>query len=162
MERKTPADYFQLYITTEVVSKWFTNTNLTGRNLANGRAWRDTTYNKMPAFLALVVLFGVVKYCETAIPWGSVPKYGNEWIKSTMETGRFDSILTGWSYVDTTMISDAERANKDRDNCFWTVQGFLDSFALCCRRYFKPYGRINVDERESLDSREDTALDVIF
>ena len=43
----------------------------------------------MLAFLALVVFSGVVKYAERGMPWESDPKYGNEWVKSTMSKVRF-------------------------------------------------------------------------
>ena len=146
VRKKRPIDYFQLFVTKDVTRQWICSTNSAGKNLVRGRAWTDITFNEMLAFLALVVFSGVVKYAERGMPWDSDPKYGNEWVKSTMSKVRFDSILTRWSYVDTTMISNAERAAKNKDNCFWTVQGFLDSFAVCCRRCYKPYGRVNVDE----------------
>ena len=146
VEEKRPIDYFQLFIAKDVAKQWIDSTNSAGKSQARGRTWTDITFNEMLAFLALVVFSGVVKYAERGMPWDSDPKYGNEWVKSTMNKVRFDSILTRWSYVDATMISNLERATKNKDNCFWTVQGFLDSFAACCRRYYKPYGRVNVDE----------------
>jgi hypothetical protein len=146
MDKKKPIDYFQLFITKDVTKQWISSTNSAGKNLARGRKWTDITFDEMLAFLALVVFSGVVKYAERGMPWESDPKYGNEWVKSTMSKVRFDSILTRWSYVDTTMISNVERASKNKDNCFWTVQKFLDSFAEHCRSYYKPYGRVNVDE----------------
>ena len=122
VERKRPIDYFQLFITKDVTRQWIRSTNSAGANLVRGRTWKDVTFNEMLAFLALVVFSGVVKYAERGKPWDSDPKYSNEWVKSTMSKVRFDSILTRWSYVDTTMISKAERATKNKDNCFWTVQ----------------------------------------
>ena len=105
--KKRPIDYFQLYIIKDIIDQWVQNTNSSGKALAKGRTWRYITFSEI---LALVMFSGVFRYPERGIAWDWDPKYGIEWVKSTMDKGRFDFILTRWSYEDSTMMSKADRA----------------------------------------------------
>ena len=138
--------YFQLFIDVFIIGKWVAATNAHGRANAKGRLWKDIDSDEMKAFLAIVLHFGVVRYPERNYPWRKDQKYGSDWIKSTMSFNRFDAILRNWSYEDTTKESLRSRGEKNKENCFWTVQGFLDLLAGSCLRYYNPCYKANVDE----------------
>ena len=56
-------------------------------------------------------------------------KYGSGWIKTTMNFNFFDAIPRNWSYEDITEESLKSRGEKNKENCFWTVQGGSSTFS---------------------------------
>lgn len=142
---KTPRHYFELFFTPDVIHTFVTATNSFARNRRYSD-WTDVTDDIFKKFLALLLLFGIIKYPSKLMAW-SQGMFFNPFVVSTMSRNRFLSILRNWHWTDTSIFTMEERAARNGVNPFWSVQTFVDTLATSYRGYYVPPQCICIDEQ---------------
>jgi len=142
---KTALQYFMLFFTSVILKTFLDATNAWGAYTEPSNRWNDVTMEEFKTFLGLLMHFGIVKYPQNTYAWRT-DKYGSEWVRSMMLESRFTQILRCWHWTDTSKLSEKERAEKNKVNSFWTVQGFLDQLSDNFLHWYDPYQQVNVDE----------------
>ena len=144
----TVLDFFMLFFSTAVLTAFVNATNDHGRNntVQKKRHWKDVTVEEFKTFLGIVLHLGIVKYPSRGMAWRKDNKYGSPWVRSMMFQERFEVILKNWRWVDTSLLTDAERKQKNKENCFWTVESFLDGLSATFLSCYNPHQKANIDE----------------
>lgn len=149
------ADYAQLFIDDAVVlSTWVEQTNLFGRLYMPG--WRvgginrwDTNLTEFKAFLALIILTGVM-------PWANrdeMYRRGNRevaFVHGIMSRPRFNRLMIAWHYANVDhyrVMNPQEQALFRRQHPFYQVEDLVAVLQARFRRYYNPGQLVDIDEQ---------------
>lgn len=138
--------FFLLLFSAIILNQFIYATNSWGRRNTRGNRWKDVDTTEFLTFLAIILHLGVVKYPRRGMPWMKTGKYSSPWIRSMMYEHRFEQLLRAWHWTDTSELSQKEREDRNKDNCFWSVQGFLDTLSDNFLEWYNPYWKCNIDE----------------
>ena len=75
-----------------------------------------------------------------------ISQWGSQWVMQMMRSTRFEDILACLHWTNTVGISQREKDAKSKQNCYWSIQGFLDGMAERCMALFNPGQKLDVDE----------------
>ena len=112
---KSALQYFMLFFTSIILKTFIEATNAFGQYTTPGNRWKDLNEKEFKTFIGIILHMGVVKYPRRDLAW-SKGKYGSPWVRSMMLQSRFEQILKCWHWVDTSKLSQKERAEKNKAN----------------------------------------------
>jgi hypothetical protein len=139
----TPHGFFELFFTIGILYRFVEETNKFAA--AKGRRnWRPLSIPELKTFFAIVLFLGIIVFPSRALIWDS--QYGSQWVMQMMRSNRFEDILACLHWTNTIGISQRERDAKSKENCYWSIQGFLDGMAERCLALFNPGQKLDVDE----------------
>jgi hypothetical protein len=124
----TALHFFQALFTEDICKTFIASTNSYAQ-AKNRVGWEDVTASEFNVFLALLLYFGIVSLPSKRMAWENDSMFRIPWITSKMPVRRFEAILNNWHWTDASSLSEAERRARNKDNSYWTVQGYCD--ALC-------------------------------
>jgi hypothetical protein len=84
---------------------------------------------EVKVFLSLLLYFGIVTLPSRRMAWENDSMFSIPWVASKMPVKRFEAIPNSWHWTDAYSLGEVERRACNRNNAFWTVQGYCD--ALC-------------------------------
>jgi hypothetical protein len=117
-----PLEFLYLFITNVVLNTFIIATNSYGQLFIKG--WKSVALAEFKAFLAIVLILGIVKYPSREMAWEK-SSYGCQCVQQLMSDARFNSILHAWHYEDyATYTADEIKQEKKKDP-FFPVKTFL-------------------------------------
>lgn len=119
----TPLEYLQLFWDDdEIMDTLVTNTNSYGSHIRGSR-WKNVAKGELWVFLSIVLFTGVHRIPNRRLLWDDKSgKYRSQWVKSLMNRDRFEEILRCLHWIDTSVFSDNEIADMNKQDCFWRVE----------------------------------------
>jgi hypothetical protein len=142
----TALEFFTKLFTMEIIRVFVdaTNAYATARNRVS---WVNLSVAEFKAFLALVLYYGVVSIPSRRMAWTTSSIFNMPWPSSVMTCDRFESIMNNWHWIDTSHMGNEERKVKNKQNSFWTVQGFCDALARSFSAYYICPQCFDIDEQ---------------
>ncbi|CAK1590291.1 unnamed protein product [Parnassius mnemosyne] len=120
----TPADFYSLFVTDEIIEQMVINTNNYAQDLISNlsnlkpksrlRAWTPTTPEEMKKFLGVLLAMGLVRIPRLNDYWLKRNIYNNKYISSVMTRDRFLLILKFWHFSQESP-NDTDKLKKIRD-----------------------------------------------
>jgi hypothetical protein len=120
----TPADFYRLFVTDEVIDQMVLHTNNYAQahisNLTNlkpksrSRAWYPTNSEEMKQFMGVLLTMGLVRIPRINDYWSKKNIYNNKYISSVITRDRFLLILKFWHFSYDT-ADDTDKLKKIRD-----------------------------------------------
>ncbi|CAG5024488.1 unnamed protein product [Parnassius apollo] len=120
----TPADFYSLFVTDEIIEQMVINTNNYAQDLISNlsnlkpksrlRAWTPTTPEEMKKFLGVLLAMGLVRIPRLNDYWSKRNIYNNKYISSVMTRDRFLLILKFWHFSQESP-NDTDKLKKIRD-----------------------------------------------
>jgi len=89
---------------------------------------------------------GVYKRPTMRDYWSNDEKKGCIFVKKLMSRDRFEFILSKLHWENTSGLSANERKQRNRQDPFWQVNGFMDCLAFNFLYYFQPGQEFDIDE----------------
>jgi len=145
-ETKTVLDYFSLFITSDMLDTFVTNTNDYAFNTRRTN-WINVTRAELMIFFAIVFALGIAKYPERRMVWSKNSFLSPSWFRQSMSLHRFEEILAMLHWEDTSTYTMAEKKEKSKRDCFWNIRGFLNSVNNSFQKYYRLHQHINIDEQ---------------
>ncbi|XP_067949792.1 piggyBac transposable element-derived protein 4-like [Watersipora subatra] len=153
-DRVTPLQFFELFITTALISTMVRETNryVAGYIASLGslkpdsrfRRWKDCTAEEMRKYIALRINMGIVKKKNTYDYWKKkFPNMDTPSFRDTMSYGRFVLIHRFFH------LCNNERQPRRGEQGFdpwYKVRNLLDPLNRCFKQYFRPYQLVSIDE----------------
>jgi hypothetical protein len=137
--------FFQLFFSSTIMQSFLSATNYFGKTFVRG--WRfDVTLAEFKAFLSIILLFGLIKYPDRRFAFKENPRN----IKALMSMERFDNILRAWHFEDYSkhgQKTPQQRAEKRKNDPFWTVKLFVTIIATSFEKMFNPHQKVDLDEQ---------------
>lgn len=143
-------DFIRLFLDDYAMHTFVEQTNSYARSVnrnVNSRGWPLLTADELWHFFSIVIFCGTISVRERRKFWDKNSKYYNNWIASTMECGRFEDILFCLHWVDTAQFSTEEKKQKNREDPFWPLTGFLEHLAKRFQACYTPGQDIDTDEQ---------------
>ncbi|CAG4967161.1 unnamed protein product [Parnassius apollo] len=119
----TPADFYSLFVTDEIIEQMVINTNNCAQDLISNlsnlkpksrlRAWTPTTPEEMKKFLGVLLAMGLVRIPRLNDYWSKRNIYNNKYISSVMTRDRFLLILIFWHFSQESP-NDTDKLKKDK------------------------------------------------
>ncbi|KAI8424674.1 hypothetical protein MSG28_006630, partial [Choristoneura fumiferana] len=108
---KTPTEYYELFVTEEIINKmvletnnyaqmYFINNQRGIKRKSRVKAWTSTDPEEMKRFLGILMVMGLVKVPHINDYWSKKSIYRNEYIVSIMKRDRFLLLLKFWHFSD--------------------------------------------------------------
>jgi hypothetical protein len=142
----TALEFFSKLFTVDVMRVFVDATNAYA--FARNRvSWETLTIAEFKVFLALVLYFGVVSLPSRRMAWSTTSIFNMPWPASVMTCKRFESIMNNWHWIDTSHMGNEERRAKNKENSFWTVQGYCDMLAQSFAAHYICPQCFDIDEQ---------------
>jgi hypothetical protein len=139
----TKKQTFELFFDDEIMQTFVDNTNNFGK--AKDPKFKLVTHDEILKFFGLIMFMGIVDIPQRRMYWGNT-KYTQSFVKKTMSGPRFEEILKYMHWIDTSGMSEAQKAANNKENSFWSVEGFLDKLAQNCQSNYNLGFEIDIDE----------------
>lgn len=142
-----PIDYFQLFLTPQVLDEMVNETNLYATQILektnvgpNSRLhdWTPTDRKEMTKFIALLGWMGLVKVPKLADYWRRSELYAIPLPKNTMSRNRFELLLRFWHF--------ANNEEAERNNRLSKVEKIIQMFVNSYQSTYTPAEKICIDE----------------
>jgi hypothetical protein len=138
-------DVFKLFYDSEIINEFVQNTNLYGA-FTEGRKWKNVNEKDIFKLFAIILYMGITRLPQRHMYWSRNMKYNSKYIGNIMSRERFCMLLKCFHYVDTSSLTQYERASKNKSNPFWTVESFTIKLAANYRKYYQCDELIDIDE----------------
>ena len=142
---QTPLDLFNLFMTSELLQTFVNNTNSYASKMEM-KYWKPITNNELLNFFGIITYFGIVKVPVRRLAWAKSSLFRQDIVCKLMKAYRFEQILKALHYLDTSALSETEKAERKRISSFWQVDGLLFELSKQFRRYYNLGQKIDIDE----------------
>jgi hypothetical protein len=144
----TPLQFLQLFWDDEVVMATFVeSTNSNGRHTF-GEQWKDVDVDELWRFFAIIMFSGLNKVPQRRFMWGTASdKFSSNFVKSLMSCKRFEEILRCLHWEDSSMYTDEEIKELNKDDCFWRIVELEELLAERFQFYYECGQYIDGDEQ---------------
>jgi len=135
----SPIDFFNLFLTEEVISLMVNESNRYAdqfleksalKRKARAHNWRPTKAPEMKRFLGLVFLMGCIKKPRIEDYWSTDPTIATPIFNRTMQRDRFELILKFWHYCNNEELPDDDRQFKLRHIIDMLISRFQAVYTL--------------------------------
>lgn len=142
---ETPMDFFRLFLNTEDLELFVTETNRYEAQKRNANAlpkarinrWKDTSIEEMEIFIGIQIWMGLVNMPRLADYWTSKVLYKNQ-VSKVMSRNRFELLLANWHFSNNEDAETTDRLYKISPLTTLMVRDF--------KKYFTPKQDICIDE----------------
>jgi hypothetical protein len=137
---EVPIDYFQLFLTDELLNLIVAETNRYGTKKMRdkNKDWTDTTTEEMRQFIGICLYMGLVRLSKLRDYWSSDNYYCNPAVTKTMTRHRFELLLTSLHFADNDLV--------DRGNRLYKIMPVLDLLNSSFQKMCKPAKSLCIDE----------------
>lgn len=131
---KTPTDYYELFVTEEIINKMVLETNNYAQKYVSEnqikiksrvKAWKPTDSEEMKRFLGVLMVMGLVKVPHINDYWSKKDIYRNDYIISIMKRDRFLLLLKFWHFSDPQGSGKLNKINDTLDMLLNRFQSIL-------------------------------------
>jgi hypothetical protein len=147
---QSESEYFELVYDDAILQNYVTQTNLkVSKQPALQRAWDNNT---LLTIEELKKYFATDLYMDIVVREGDVKGYwsknmwGDDFVKSLFNRKRFLAIRSNLTWMDTTDINPAERAQRNAADGFWTITGLFEEVTKKFKQYYIPTSKLSIDE----------------
>lgn len=148
-----PIDYFYLFFTVNLLTRFVDMTNLYARNYlrshdnlspnARARSWKPVTVSEMKGFLATIFNMGIVRKPTIESYWSTNELVATPWFRKMFSRNRFESLLQFFHLVDNRNLPRPGEPNYDPSAKF---QPLVDHANRVFRTHYTPHRELSVDE----------------
>ena len=142
-----PGEYLSLLFTDEMIDRFVTETNsYVAKNVKP--AWtpdNNLTRDELKKYFGITLYMGISIRPNRRMYW-SRGFFGDAFISRLMSRDRFAKISTNLHWLDTFDVSPEERLQKNIEDSFWSIAGFIETLAENCMKYYKCGRFISIDE----------------
>lgn len=138
------AKIFQLFFNDEIMNKFMDSTNSFGAKKFDNK-WRNVSFSEFKAFLAVIMLLGIVQYPNREMAWDH--SLGCTLIKLIMKEHRFTEILRCWHFRDVTDLTDEDFKKMKEDDPFYATTELMKVLCLKYSEYYRCGQFIDIDEQ---------------
>ena len=138
----------EFLLSSQILEKFVEQTNLKVSKQVNPKwdASNQLSVDELKQYIAIDI------YMDVVVRKGSVKTYwertiwGDNFIKSIVTRDRFMAIRDNLTCTDTSDMTEAERAERNRLDGFWTIADLFDKLVENFQTYYIPYRRVSIDE----------------
>ena len=145
-EDDTAKEFFQLFVTEELVDMVVEETNRYARQYITRKPdpkWHDTNRKEMNAFFGLHVLLGYHKLPDTTLFWSKDETLGVSFVKKVMPRDRFDK-LSQYLHLNNNEKA-IPRGQPNHDKLF-KVQPFLEAVVKSFHEEYRQNQNLSINE----------------
>lgn len=107
---------------------------------------KDLIIPELKKYFAVVMYMGVHKLPNRQKCWHRSGIFQSDFVRSCMTLQRFNAITSCLHHTNTARLTAAERAARNKENGFWTVEGLINALAVSFRFYYTCGRFIDIDE----------------
>ena len=144
---RRPGQFLDLLFTGEILDQFVTSTNAYVRAQAKP-AWppnKDVTALELKKYFGLSLYMGIVQLPDRKMHW-ETGIFGGNFPARVKSRKRFCDISYNLHWLDTSNVSPAERAERNKADGFWTVSTFLLLLLQNFQAYYRCGKYLSVDE----------------
>lgn len=144
---RNPGDFMNLLFSDDILQRFVEKTNSYVANQKK-KAWgaaNNLTVVELKKFFGLSLYMGILQLPERKKYWER-GIFRCSFVDSVMSRDRYQAIASSLHWEDTSGLSAAERTEKNRQDGFWTVEGFLQLLVANFQRYYQCGQFLSVDE----------------
>ena len=147
VERGSPLEYWQHFITPEMIEKIVENSNSFAQSFETLKKKKPITVIEILALVGIMMFMGITILPNRRMYWAKSGIFQNSFVSSVFTHRRFEFVLKVLHWIDTTKLSEAEKAENNRADKFWRVSSFCREVASKFRMHYNCGKKISVDEQ---------------
>ena len=141
LRAQSPSQFLELIFTDEILNHFVEQTNLFVSH-QDKPAWNinknPLTIPELKHFFGLQLYMGVVQRPYRKMYFNASDGiWGDKFVKETMRRNRFLAIQYNLHWLDASWIPDAERAERNRQDGFWSIDSFLEMLNANFQKYYE-------------------------
>jgi len=142
-----PLDFFNLFITDNIVSTMVRETNRYAEKYVNEtplkpnsrvQHWKETDPCEMKKFIGIIFLMGIVQKPSISSYWSTDPVIATPLLNKIMPRNRFELLLKFWHFADNSAAEHGDRLHK--------LKGIQDSLLHRFQSAYYPAKQLCIDE----------------
>lgn len=151
-ETADPLEYFNLFITDDMMDNIVTETNRRAQQLiqlvqlkrrSRLKDWVDATRDELKVLLGIFIYQGIIQKPEIELYWSTKPLLETPYVRKIMTEKRFNLLLKCLHFSDNNLVPNF---TSSAQKSFWKIKKFFDALIERFSTVYIPEAEVVVDE----------------